>query len=195
MGLLGPRLSLTPPSPDSPRPARGPGPHVTPRGRQPPTQRQGSRAALQPRPDGSRGAAGPGRAPSGGFREDHWILSPTTYGFAVWFAAVAAAEWAIAAVAGAGLSSVFRSEPPSPPAPWECSVPPAWRCPWPPSAAPPPSRGVPLPRSGSRENRLNNGKAASIYSSVPFFRRKGCRGFSKSLHLTFFKGPSRESVK
>lgn len=106
--------------------------------------------------------AGPGRVLSAGFREDQWILSPTTYGFAVPFAAAAAAEWAVAAVAGAGLFSVFRSEPPSPPAPWACSVPPVWRCPWPPSAAPPPSHGVLLPRSGSRENRFNNKNAALI---------------------------------
>lgn len=117
-------------------------------------------------PDRPLEAAGPGGVLSVDFREEQWILSPTTYGFAVSFAAVAAAEWATAAVAGAGLFSAFRSEPPSPPAPWECSAPPASRCPWLPSAAPPPSRGVLLPHSGSRENRFNSENGALIYSCL-----------------------------
>lgn len=113
-------------------------------------------------PDRSQEVTGPGGVLPADFREEQWILSPTTYDFAVYFAAVAAAEWAIAAVAGAGLFSVFRSELPSPPAPWECSAPPASRCPWLPSAAPLPSHGVLLPHSGSRKKKFNSEYGALI---------------------------------
>lgn len=77
-----------------------------------------------------------------------WSASPTTCGSVERSgSAVAVAAWVAAAAGAAGPCGASQSEPPSPPALWGCSEPPASHCPWLLLAAPLLSRGAHLPHS------------------------------------------------